>query len=111
MPGIPAAALSDDVLVRYEHPQLLSKKEVSAIDRSSRARSVARSASLRGLCLSVCSSGGAAGPVRAASFRSPLLATRSGRKVARGLGSRCRLPALPLSPARGDHTVDCGPGG
>jgi hypothetical protein len=28
MPGIPAAALSDDVLVRYEHPQLLSKKEV-----------------------------------------------------------------------------------
>ena len=28
MPGIPAAELSDDVLVRYEHPQLLSKKEV-----------------------------------------------------------------------------------
>jgi hypothetical protein len=26
---IPAQALKDDVLVRYEHPQLLSKKEVS----------------------------------------------------------------------------------
>ena len=28
MPAIPAGVLSEDVLVRYEHPQLLSKKEV-----------------------------------------------------------------------------------
>ncbi len=59
MPGIPAAALSDDVLVRYEHPQLLSKKEV----RSTHANATAAAAAAAGAAGGGAAGGGAGDPL------------------------------------------------